>query len=274
MSIRPPSLPSGWYPHSPNDVKSAIEEFQSQNILYKRNALAGMVPHAGWFFSGQLACDVIGRIKPDYETICIVGGHLPQGDKILAAKEQWFETPLGAIENNHELLQNIRSAFSVSEDNYHDNTVEIQLPLVKHFFPHAKILWLRVSPSKIAIELGQFLAQEKSASKMAVIGSTDLTHYGPNYQFTPKGQGPLAIDWVKNTNDKGFISHILNYELSEALDHANSHYSACSAGGAVCAAAFAKEMGIKQGQLLSYASSYDKHPSSSFVGYGAIIFEK
>ena len=61
-------------------------------------------------------------------------------------------------------------------------------------------------------------------------------------------------------------------DSSEALLLARKNFSACSAGGAVCALSFAKEKGIKKGKLIRYQTSWDIYPSDSFVGYAGIIY--
>ena len=50
--------------------------------------------------------------------------------------------------------------------------------------------------AEIALELGK---------KILILGSTDLTHYGYNYGFTPKGTGEAAVEWVKNENDRKIV---------------------------------------------------------------------
>jgi AmmeMemoRadiSam system protein B len=53
--------------------------------------------------------------------------------------------------------------------------------------------------SEIAIELGK---------KIKVIGSTDLTHYGPNYAYTVR-HSQRALDWVKNHKDRKMVDLLL-----------------------------------------------------------------
>ncbi|HUI72061.1 MAG TPA: AmmeMemoRadiSam system protein B, partial [Spirochaetia bacterium] len=48
--------------------------------------------------------------------------------------------------------------------------------------------------------------------------------------------------------------------------------SACSAGGALGAVSFAKEMGVSKGALLRYMTSFDVHPAESFVGYAGVLY--
>jgi AmmeMemoRadiSam system protein B len=115
------------------------------------------------------------------------------------------------------------------------------------------------------------LAKEKGVSILA-IGSTDLTHYGPNYGFVKKGLGPTAVEWVKKDNDKGFIDYALKMDTGGLLKHAEENDSACSAGAAASAIATCKELGAEKGTLVDYYTSYDIMPDDSFVGYAGIVF--
>ena len=114
--------------------------------------------------------------------------------------------------------------------------------MVKYFFPQAKVLALRAPHSATAIELGQAVAAVAQELKVSILvfGSTDLTHYGPNYGFAPKGYGPEAVKWVKEVNDKKFIDQALKLDGPGMLKAAQQDQSACSAGGAVAAVAAAK----------------------------------
>ena len=80
------------------------------------------------------------------------------------------------------------------------------------------------------------MAKELKIS-ILVFGSTDLTHYGPNYGFAPKGFGPEAVKWVKEVNDRKFIDQALKLDGPGMLKAAQQDQSACSAGGAVAAVA-------------------------------------
>src|SRR4030042_323617 len=58
-----------------------------------------------------------------------------------------------------------------------------------------------------AVEISRDLGR-----KTFVLGSTDLTHYGYNYGYAPKGVGKAAVDWVKKENDKRLVDLILRSE--------------------------------------------------------------
>ena len=58
--------------------------------------------------------------------------------------------------------------------------------------------------SEVDWVVGQII-KAQSDKKYVCIGSTDLTHYGPKYGFTPEGAGLSGIEWAKEANDKSFI---------------------------------------------------------------------
>ena len=274
MKLRKRTLPYGWYPTDREQTLAQLNRWGTHGEKDKRSALAAVVPHAGWSFSGELAYRTLSRLDPSADTVAVVGGHLPGDGGVFAAFEDGFETPLGILENDKKLIEDLRSGITLQEDVYADNTVEIQLPLVKYLFPDAKVVSLRVPPSSRAIELGDslFEAAEKEKKTIAVIGSTDLTHYGPNYGFSPKGTGRGAVRWVEEENDKRIVDAILAEKPAEVITRGRDDRSACSAGAAAAAVQYAKRRGIEEGELVDYFTSYSIHPADSFVGYAGIFF--
>ena len=237
MSIRKRALPSGWYPENRKQTEYTIDAWRERNQTQPRRAVSGVAPHAGWDFSGELAYLVVSNLVEEADTVVVLGGHLPPVGQVLCAVEDEFETPLGALRAATEIRELLTAKIDIKADTYADNTVEIQLPLVKYLFPRAEVLHIRVSPTKDAIELGRhlFSIAEKVGKSMVLVGSTDLTHYGPAYGFTPAGRGPDAVAWVRDENDRGFIDALLGMDFELALRHSQERSSACSAGAAAAA---------------------------------------
>jgi len=109
-------------------------------------------------------------------------------------------------------------------------------------------------------------------SQVKVIGSTDLTHYGYNYGFTSKGTGKEAVDWVRNENDRRVIDAMLALEPEQVIAEARANQNACCAGAAATAIEAGKHLGADCADTIAYATSYDKSPGDSFVGYVGIVF--
>lgn len=278
MSVRKRVLPPGWYPGSAEETRRTIEGYVSEaGPVPAGRAVAGVAPHAGWAFSGRIALRVLLNFHRAAETVVVVGGHLPPSAGILAAFEAGYETPLGILAADLELLEKVSGLLEspLREDRSPDNTVEVQLPFLKYLFPDSLALALRAAPSEAAEDLGRAIQQaaEGLGRSVAVLGSTDLTHYGSNYGFSPAGRGERAVKWVKEVNDRGFIESLLEMDGPGALRRAAEDQSACSAGGAAAALAFARKFGVKRGELIEYTTSYDLYPDESFVGYAGIVYE-
>ncbi|MBS3906510.1 MAG: AmmeMemoRadiSam system protein B [Syntrophaceae bacterium] len=280
MSQRKRTLPRGWYPVGKKECQREIENFLegwSPSISLK-TVRGGIVPHAGWYFSGKLAARVFHLLKSKSKADLIVlyGGHLGPEDPPRMVMESSWETPFGEMEMDSEFARGLMKRIEVKTESSGsgDNTVEIQVPMIKYFFPDAKLLAIR-SPSSLRAEtLGEEvarLAEERGISILA-IGSTDLTHYGPNYGFVRKGIGPSAVKWVKNENDRGFIDCALRMDTKGLIRHAEENDSACSAGAAASAMVTCRAMGAEKGSLIDYYTSYDIMPDDSFVGYAGIVY--
>jgi len=282
MAIRRRSLPRGWYPDEVETLRSLVSAWTKKPSL-SGGAVAAVAPHAGWTFSGRLAALAVSSLAPlrEASTVAVFGGHLPPGARPLAARETTFETPLGPLRSDLELLSALESELGRGEgrrvlgaDDESDNTVEVLLPLIAAILPGTRVLWLRSPNDGYSIELGEALAAAALSlgRSLACLGSTDLTHYGPNYGFSPKGRGPAAEAWVRDTNDRRFIEALLALDGAEALRLGESERSACSAGAAVAALAFARAAGASRAELLEYATSLDARQDDSFVGYAALGF--
>jgi MEMO1 family protein len=278
MSTRKRSLPRGWYPTSEDECQRQIREFLSGFSPPEGHWTGGVAPHAGWAFSGKAAARVVrtlaGSSQPD--RVVIYGGHLSGSSDPIIYTDEFWETPVGLQRLDSLVSEDVvkRSYAIPAPSHYSDNTVEIQLPLVKHFFPSASVIALHSPASERAIRLGlelETLLAEKGLAAVH-IASADLTHYGPNYGFTPRGTGPSAVRWVREENDKSLLDKALSMDAKGLLRESHSRQNTCSPGPIASVIAAESSRGVKQGHLLEYYTSYDIIPSSSFVGYAGIIY--
>ena len=281
MNIREPCLPPGWYPRARGKIEEFLEPFAKNRVAAADNgqvSVAAISPHAGWYFSGACAAASVSSLDPGAETVAVIGGHLGRGMPVLTASEEGVRTPLGTMPFDLELRDEFRKGVALRSDQYADNTVEVLLPMVHYFFPHSRLLWLRF-PAEISSYKAGKLLFEAAASlgrRIVVLSSTDLTHYGNNYNFSPKGSGKTALEWVKKVNDAAFISAVLGGDPSLVLKRAEEDWSACSAGSVLGALGFTASAGKTTARLLDYRTSadaddYDEIPDS-FVGYASISF--
>jgi MEMO1 family protein len=285
MGIRKADFAGTWYPGSESECREMIEAFSKASVpcsSFKKGLLGGIVPHAGWYYSGQISFNVIKCLKDDIppDVFVIFGRHLHPGSSNYIMKDGYWNTPLGEIEIESGLAERLISEFKfsieISSRYEQDNTIELQLPFIKYLFPDVKILPLGVPPKASSIRIGERVSEiaEETGKKILVIGSTDLTHYGYNYGNTPKGTGKKAVEWVKNENDKRMIDLILDMNPEEIISESFANANACCSGAVAAAIAALKKQGALRGEKLLYRTSYDVRPDDSFVGYVGVVFGK
>lgn len=283
MRVRPAMFAGSWYPSSPSACENEIRSFLAEpgiNAVSSRDFVGGIVPHAGWSFSGAIACNVIQLLARGEmpELVWIFGMHLhPRSPAYIMTQGAW-ETPFGNLEIDTACAEALagRFAFKVetADDFTPDNTIELQLPFVKYFFPDAKIVPVGPPPTPTAMEIGSAASEisKKYGRRVRVIGSTDLTHYGPNYGFTPHGRGKEAVTWVKFENDRRMVEVLTALAPKRVLEEALSNQNACCSGAAATAISAGKALGADSAEMVAYATSYDKNPGDSLVGYTGIVF--
>lgn len=283
MATRRSDFAGSWYPSEKSECRKAIEEMTKAAIPCPPDMKfsGGIVPHAGWLYSGKVACSVIrclrdGGSKPD--SVVIFGRHLHPGSRNYIMKEGRWATPLGELEVDKDLAEKLVSKFPFVEETpsryEQDNTIELQLPFIKHFFKDVMILPIGVPPAVSSLDIGEAVVEmaEIVGRKIIVVGSTDLTHYGPNYGFTPKGSGGEAVGWVKTQNDKRIRELMRKLDAAGVIQESLMSHNACCPGAVATTIAAAKKLGAKEGMELSYITSYDIRPDSSFVGYTGMLF--
>jgi AmmeMemoRadiSam system protein B len=290
MQPRKPVVAGQFYAGTPDACLAELTECLNEReikVPLPDTIAAGIVPHAGWVFSGSLAAMVFSAIKKQNgsaDTFVIFGAaHRYHGiEPVLYDKGAWL-TPLGEIPIDEELAQEVlHSGLAEANPGAHtyEHSIEVQVPFVQHLFSEAKILPVLTPPANQAIKLGGAIGKivKQADKKIVFIGSTDLTHYGPRYGFAPMGTGEKALEWASEINDRQFVDFALEMQPEGMLSTAAENYNACGAGAAAAVVAAAKELGKTQGTLLEHTDSNtimaDKmgSRSSESVGYAAIVF--
>jgi hypothetical protein len=283
MGLRSADFAGAWYPGNKSECRRAIEEYVKACLpcpVDIKDGIGGIVPHAGWFYSGLIACNVIKCLdrkdKPD--TCIIFGRHLHPGGNNYIMTEGGWDTPLGELKIDAELAQRLAGEFPFkieTSDRYEqDNTIELQLPFIKYFFPGTRIVPMGLPPKAASLSIAARCARiaKDLGRSPIVLGSTDLTHYGFNYGYMPKGTGDNAVDWVKNENDKRVVDLMVKMDEKGVIEEALNNHNACCSGAAGASIAAAKELGAGRGVKITYSTSYDIRPDSSFVGYVGVVF--
>jgi AmmeMemoRadiSam system protein B len=279
-----------FYPAEPDACRAAVETALAQasaKTSVSGRPLGGIVPHAGFSFSGATAATVFDALsrRHDLDTVIVFGAvHRFGTDRAALYPGETWETPLGPALVDRELAKTLAAEagdlVTWSEDSHRaEHSIEVQVPFLRHLFPKASLLPVNVMPVPEAIDLGRATAAAVKSldRKAAVLGSTDLTHYGPRFGYAPRGAGAEAHAWMKEHNDRPFLDRLLALDGPGALRAASENHSACGAGAAAAALACAVDLGAKSATLLAHTTSQEVLPDRTpcdFVGYGAVLFSE
>ncbi len=289
MQTRKPIVAGQFYPGQRSSCVAEINECLQQEKISESlpaTIVAGIVPHAGWTFSGSLAALVFSAVKKRHDkvnTFVIFGAaHGYYGASPAVYDKGSWATPLGEAAIDEDLAAAVLdSGTAVSDPNAHssEHSIEVQVPFIQHFFAAAQILPILTPPNEQAISLGEAVGDIiKQRKKTVCIGSTDLTHYGPRYGFMPMGTGAKALRWASEVNDIKFIDLALKLDARNLLTSAAENSNACGAGAAAATVAAARKLGKTKGLLLAHTNSNEVMlqkmgaSSAEAVGYAAIVF--
>ena len=201
METKKMTFSGTWYPATAHECESSIEKFlQEKQGSLKGSFIGGIVPHAGWYYSGSIACRVIASLKSQekIDTVVLFGAHMHRQSEPFILGHGAVETPFGEIEVDTQLVDGICDSISIRKrppSRFPDeNTLELQNPFIRYFFTEAKIVIMGVAPSCFASVIGAMTVAEahRLSRKIRIIGSTDMTHYGPDFGFTSQGSGEKA----------------------------------------------------------------------------------
>lgn len=281
MEIKKMAFAGTWYPSTAAACESSIRSFLGKGqCVTKADIKGGIVPHAGWHYSGSIACRVIASMASQtrVDTVILFGAHMRKQSEPFILSHGCLETPFGEIEADVGLVEKIcvgvriRKKFAACFPD--ENTLELQYPFIRYFFPDSKIVVCGAPPSNFASIIGSRVvnAANTLGRTIKVIGSTDMTHYGPDFGLTSAGTGEDAVAWVARKNDRAAIEALKEMDEQKIISQGLKHKNMCCPGAAAATASASKKMGAAKAIELDYATSFERNASTSFVGYCGILY--
>ncbi len=231
-----------------------------------------LVPHAGYMYSGPVAASSyleMSKYKaPD--TVIIFGpNHTGLGADIgVPDKVTEWETPLGSIPINHELIEELIELNSQvrRNDSSHiqEHSIEVQLPFLQYIlkepFQLVPIAMMNQSYDS-SLLLGDMLAKIVKDRNVVVIASSDFTHF--ENRDSAKTKDNQVLDAIAKMDAKAM------YDIKLKLN-----VSMCGYGPIAATIEAAKQTNRVNGKILNYATSGDVPGGNidQVVGYGSVMF--
>jgi AmmeMemoRadiSam system protein B len=186
-SVRHPAVAGMFYPADPDTLASTVDGLIDGVPVPDddRLAVAYVVPHAGYRFSGAVAAHVYARLRKHaarIKRVVLLGpAHkVPLKGCAVPTAERWL-TPLGEVEVDPVTHGLARDGHVRVDDAPHapEHSLEVQVPFVQRALPGRTIVpvCVGVSTSDDVVVTIAALAGEPGT---VVLCSTDLSHYLPD----------------------------------------------------------------------------------------------
>jgi len=294
--VRQPARAGSFYPASGKACAEQVAICRRQAVELPEEVrgatiLAGVVPHAGWVYSGASAAvvfEALVRASGKPETLVFFAtGHRSGIRRPALQRSGVWQVPSGEVPIDEDLAdamlgESRATGCLIEEPSAHhgDHAIEVQLPFMIEMLPGTRFVPVAMPHTEDGPAAGEATARaaRRLGRQVVALASTDLTHYGAQYYgWAPKGRGPEAHRWAKEVNDRRFIDLLIALDARGAYAAGEEDGSACGPAAAAATAAFAKSSGAKEGILLEHITSwerakYEQGEPTDFVGYAAMVF--
>jgi len=260
----------GFYPSDRSELKSLVTQLLKSKRKFK-NAVACVVPHAGYVFSGDVAGEVYASIETKKRVFLIAcPNHTGIGEPVALSLQDW-ETPLGVVKNAKLFTKEL----TVDESAHrYEHSLEVQLPFLQVRFQDFELV--PICLAHLPFDKIETLAKKLTRENIFYIAISDFTHFAPSYGYMPFFHRDLRknVEEVKKL-DKKAISYLLNLDAHGFYEHVvKTRATICGFVPITLITLIAKELGARKGVLLKYKTSFDVRESADFVAYAGIVFTK
>ena len=273
--IRLAAVAGSFYPADAEELIRVLDECFDSSPLKQADSsslMGGLVPHAGYFYSGPCAAHLYGCLDYSIERVILLGvNHQARGDRAALSPADFWQTPLGWVKIDQELNHLLQDhvCFLKQDEAAHaqEHSIEVQLPFLQRVLGEFSLTPISLSHISIeeCAELGAAIAETvtkntRSGTRTVVMASSDLSHY-----LSPKETAELddiALAEVLALNPRALI------DVTE-----RKNITMCGVLPTAVLLFAANGLGVKRASLLKHCHSGDTAPMRKVVGYASVAFE-
>jgi AmmeMemoRadiSam system protein B len=267
--LRLPAVAGRFYPSNPAELTALVRKYtkvESQTTPVRVSAC--LVPHAGYIFSGHVAGAVFARIILPKRILILGVRHYPRGEPLAILSSGAWHTPLGDAPIDSALAAALlRACPLLREDSVAhsaEHSLEVQLPFLQVLAPDFTFVPVALGTIRFEelVSVGEALARvvETVKEDVLLLTTSDLNHYEDD--ATTRVKDHKAIERLLARDPRGL------YDTCR-----NENISMCGLGPAVAMLTALNALGVKNSELVKYATSADvSGDRDAVVGYAGMIF--
>jgi AmmeMemoRadiSam system protein B/AmmeMemoRadiSam system protein A len=195
-AVRPSAISGSWYPDRACLISAEIDRMT--RAAANAPALPGrpvalVVPHAGWRFSGFAAAAAYRTLAPgDFDRIVVVApSHRGSFAGYSCPEVAAYRTPAGEVHLCSKAMKQLRGSGTVrTVPGVHkqEHAIEIEIPFLQERLDDFRLVPILAGQTDTSAQkaLAAQLARLHDGRTLFVF-SSDFTHYGERFGFTPYG---------------------------------------------------------------------------------------
>jgi len=261
-----------FYPSSKSALQRAIEEYMPAKG--SKTAIAVVVPHAGYDFSGRTGGSVFSEVKVPGTVVVLGPNHWGAGSDFAIMSEGSWEIPSGEVTIDSEFAASLKKRCEFLEEDAtaheSEHSLEVEVPFLHYANARVQIVPIAISSvDESSLEaLGGCIAETigESGKETLIVASTDMSH--------TERSNPARQQEVRRKDMKA-IDAMLRLDARELLRVVNEELiTMCGPAPVAVALTAAKLLGATKARLVSYTTSYDVTKDYSYVvGYAGVVIE-
>ena len=263
---RQPAVADRFYPGAPSELTRMISRLMPDPAAEKQKACALISPHAGYIYSGELACRTISSALIPESVIIIGPNHHGLGGRVAVSMADW-DMPQGLVPADRTMGATLisRSTLITEDESAHrlEHSLEVQVPFLQNVQSKLKIVPIAVAhlTYKECEEVAAAIAAaaQTATSPPLILASTDMSHYESRKDATIKDG--FALEKIVSFDPEGLYETIVSKRISM-----------CGFIPVTITLLAAKELGATTAKLIGYTDSGETSGDiDQVVGYAGFV---
>jgi MEMO1 family protein len=267
--VRPPAVAGQFYPSSPAGIRSLIAGFLKDTPVTARNAIACMMPHAGYVYSGKVAALTAASAVMKERVVLLGPNHTGYGQPYSVMSQGIWQTPLGELRIDTHMAESLIAACPLleSDDLAHayEHSLEVELPILQYFLRSFSIVPIALlsrdlqALQSIGACIALVIKKMRLESSTLIVASTDMSHYRPRKVAEAKDK--LALEAILALDETKLAAVVAKEDISM-----------CGVAPVIVMIAAAKSLGASSATLVKYQTSAEtSKDNTSVVGYAGVL---
>jgi AmmeMemoRadiSam system protein B len=266
--VRLPAVSGRFYPSDPEELAGQIAALcMAPSGEPRRRAVACLVPHAGYYFSGHVAGSVYARLDMPRRFLLLGPRHFPRGKPQAILSQGAWQTPLGRAEIDMDLASELKLACaSLADDEVahrDEHALEVQVPFLQCLASEFRFVPIALGTVNYGEldSLGRSIATvvSRQTDPVLIIASSDMNHY--------------ESEEITRRKDHKALEALLALDARRLYDTVRREsITMCGFGPAVVMLTASRLLGATSANLVRYATSGDVNGErDQVVGYAGVI---